>query len=47
VTVVVQVAVNAFLHADPPVPLVPLLRDALTQLSAGLPDPSVAGCDPR
>lgn len=40
VTVVVQVAVDAFLNADPPLPLVPLLRDALTQLSAGLPDPS-------
>jgi AcrR family transcriptional regulator len=42
VTVVVQIAVNAFLHADPPVPLVPLLHDALTQLSAGLPNPSAA-----
>jgi AcrR family transcriptional regulator len=39
VTVVVQAAVNAFLHADPPVPLLPLLRDALRQLSAGLPAP--------
>ena len=43
VTVVAQVAVNTFLHAEPPVPLVPLLRDALTRLSAGLPDPSAAG----
>jgi AcrR family transcriptional regulator len=40
VTVVAQVAINAFLHADPPVPLVPLLRDALMQLSAGLPEPA-------
>jgi AcrR family transcriptional regulator len=46
VTVVVQVAVNAFLRADPPVPLVPLLRDALIQLAAGLPDPSSANANP-
>jgi hypothetical protein len=39
VTVAVQVAVNAFLQADPPVPLLPMLRDALQQLSAGLPAP--------
>jgi AcrR family transcriptional regulator len=39
VTVVVQVAIDAFLHADPPAPLLPLLRDALRQLSAGLPAP--------
>ncbi len=35
-----QVAISAFLKADPPVPLVPLLREALEQLAAGLPDPS-------
>ena len=40
VTVTTQVAVNRFLLADPPVPLVPLLREALVQLSAYLPDPS-------
>jgi AcrR family transcriptional regulator len=42
VIVVVQVAVNAFLQADPPAPLVPLLREALMRLSAGLPDPSAS-----
>jgi len=40
VTAVAQVAVNAFLTASPPVPIVPLLRQALAWLAAGLPDPS-------
>jgi AcrR family transcriptional regulator len=35
-----QVAINVFLAADPPVSLVPLLREALEQIAAGLPDPS-------
>jgi hypothetical protein len=42
VTVVVQVAVYAFLQANPPVPLLPLLRNVLQQLTAGLPVPTVA-----
>lgn len=37
-----QVAIETFLRADPPVPLAPLLREVLTSISAGLPDPSVA-----
>lgn len=40
VAAAMQVAIGAFLKADPPVPLVPLLREALGQLAAGLPDPS-------
>lgn len=36
-----QVAIDAFLRSDPPVPLAPLLSDALELLSDGLPDPSV------
>lgn len=36
----VQAAVAHWLRADPPVPLVPLLREALDTLAAGLPDPS-------
>lgn len=35
-----HVATEKWLRADPPVPVVPLLRDALRQLAAGLPDPS-------
>ncbi|GAA1945331.1 TetR/AcrR family transcriptional regulator [Kitasatospora viridis] len=35
-----QVASDQWLRHDPPVPLGPLLRQALAQLSAGLPDPS-------
>ena len=42
VTAVAQVAVSAFLNASPPVPIVPLLRQALERLAAGLRDPSVA-----
>jgi len=33
-------ASDLYLSADPPVPIVPLLRQALAQLAAGLPDPS-------
>jgi AcrR family transcriptional regulator len=43
VSAAVQAAVGHWLHADPPVPIVPLLRDALRRLSAGLPDPSTQG----
>ncbi|TDD37323.1 TetR family transcriptional regulator [Nonomuraea terrae] len=39
-TSVVQAAVGHWLRADPPVPLGPLLRDALRALAAGLPAPS-------
>jgi AcrR family transcriptional regulator len=35
-----HVATDQWLHADPPVPLLPLLREALRQLASGLPDPS-------
>ncbi|WP_331744036.1 TetR/AcrR family transcriptional regulator (plasmid) [Streptomyces sp. NBC_01136] len=35
-----QAASDQWLRADPPVPLLPLLRDALKLLAAGLPDPS-------
>jgi AcrR family transcriptional regulator len=35
-----QAATEQWLRADPPVPLAPLLRDALRQIAAGLPDPS-------
>ncbi|KAA2253838.1 TetR family transcriptional regulator [Solihabitans fulvus] len=35
-----QVATEQWLAADPPIPLAPLLREALDQFSAGLPDPS-------
>ena len=38
-----QVAIDAFLRSEPPVPLAPLLREALELLAAGLPDPSAAG----
>ena len=40
VTSAVHVATDQWLRADPPVPLVPLLAQALRQLAAGLPDPS-------
>jgi AcrR family transcriptional regulator len=35
-----HVATDQWLRADPPVPLLPLLRDALRQIAAGLPEPS-------
>ena len=35
----IRVANERWLHADPPVPLAPLLRDALSQIAAGLPPP--------
>lgn len=35
-----HVATGRWLRAEPPVPLVPLLREALRQIAAGLPDPS-------
>ena len=40
VTVATQVAMDMFLRANPPVPLGPLLLDALKLLPAGLPAPS-------
>lgn len=40
VTSAVYVATDQWLRADPPVPLAPLLVQALRQLAAGLPDPS-------
>ncbi|APH54437.1 Transcriptional regulator, TetR family [Granulibacter bethesdensis] len=40
VTTAAQVAINAFLHGDQPTALVPLLRDTLALLCAGLPPPS-------
>ncbi len=35
----IKAANDQWLRADPPVPLAPLLRDALSQLAAGLPPP--------
>jgi AcrR family transcriptional regulator len=35
----IQVANDQWLRADPPVPLAPLLRDALSQVASGLPAP--------
>ena len=35
-----QTAMELWLAADPPVPLGRLVRDALRQIAAGLPDPS-------
>lgn len=37
-----RVATDQWLHADPPVPLAPLLREALRLTAAGLPDPSAS-----
>lgn len=39
VVAAIQVAMRQWLTADPPVAALPLLRDALTQLAAGLPAP--------
>jgi AcrR family transcriptional regulator len=36
-----QVATDHWANADPPVPLAPLMREALTLLAAGLPEPTV------
>ena len=38
----ILVANEQWLRADPPVPLAPLLRNALTQIAAGLPAPATA-----
>ncbi|HEY7362090.1 MAG TPA: TetR family transcriptional regulator, partial [Streptosporangiaceae bacterium] len=35
----IQVTSEQWVRAEPPVPLAPLLRDALTQIAAGLPAP--------
>lgn len=35
----IRIASQAWMDADPPVPLAPLLRSALTQIAAGLPAP--------
>ena len=40
VTAVTQVAISAFLRADPPVAQLPLIADALGQLAIGLPEPA-------
>lgn len=40
VGVAVQVAFEAYAHSDPPQPVTELLRDALAEIAAGLPDPS-------
>jgi AcrR family transcriptional regulator len=37
-----RVATDQWLHADPPVPLWPLIREALRLTAAGLPDPSAS-----
>jgi AcrR family transcriptional regulator len=38
----ILVANEQWLRAEPPVPLAPLLRDALTQIAAGLPEPATS-----
>ena len=43
VAAAMQVATDVFLRSDPPQPLVPIVRDALALLAAGLPDPSERG----
>ncbi|MFD9888019.1 TetR/AcrR family transcriptional regulator [Amycolatopsis sp. NPDC059027] len=35
-----QAAADVYLHSDPPVPIVSLLRRAIEEIAAGLPDPS-------
>lgn len=40
VTTAIRIASDRWSHADPPVPLGPLLRSALEQIAAGLPAPS-------
>jgi AcrR family transcriptional regulator len=40
--VAILVANEQWVRAEPPVPLAPLLRDALTQIAAGLPAPATA-----
>jgi len=40
VSTAIRVANEQWLRAEPPVPLAPLLRDALTQIAAGLPAPA-------
>jgi AcrR family transcriptional regulator len=40
VSTAIRVANEQWLRAEPPVPLAPLLRDALTQIAAGLPAPT-------
>ena len=40
VSAAIRVANEQWLRAEPPVPLAPLLRDALTQIAAGLPVPA-------
>ena len=39
ISAAIRVANEGWLRADPPVPLAPLLRDALSQIAAGLPPP--------
>ncbi|MFC4112006.1 TetR/AcrR family transcriptional regulator [Nonomuraea zeae] len=40
-TAAVQAAVSHWMRSDPPVPLLPLLRESLRALAAGLPTPSI------
>jgi len=40
VSAAIRVANEQWLRAEPPVPLAPLLRDALTKIAAGLPPPA-------
>ncbi len=42
----IQVATDRWATADPPVPLGPLVRDALTQVAAGLPEPATPRTPP-
>jgi AcrR family transcriptional regulator len=38
----IEVATDLWLRTDPPVPLGPLVRDALEQVAAGLPEPAIS-----
>ena len=40
VSAAIRVANEQWLRAEPPVPLAPLLREALTRVAAGLPAPT-------
>ncbi len=42
VTMVTQVAIDVFLQSDPPVAQLPLVLEALRQLSAGFPEPAAS-----
>lgn len=38
----IQVATDRWVHTTPPVPLTPLVREAISQVAAGLPEPTTA-----